>query len=514
MKLGTKLTLSLVLSVILTMTIHGYLSVQQEEDETIREIRVGMGGFTRAVQATLAHVYADNRNLTATQEFLNAVGPRGNIHGIVLYDLNGNRVAYSTSLKYPDDFPQLNPRPILDIDPRPALRNSKDREGYLSRSETLIYYRIEPIADSEGRLVGAFVLARHGPQLMVSVHERRNRIIGTTVILIILLSALMRTIVRRNVTVPINQLIERITEISKGNWTQRIETSGASELSLLANEFNLMSERIEMGYRKLVEEQREKIKLEKNFRQSERLASVGQLAAGLAHEMGTPLNIIGGRAEHLLRRQRTPEETRENIEIIRGQIDRIAALVRQLLQFSRRKEPIFRDIDLNTLMANVKNLLEHKLAAQNVHVEVNKAGIEWPTIRADADLMQQVFINLFLNSLHAMKPDGNITIAAEVTRNGSPSEAAASTGDWLKISFEDDGAGIAPENLDRIFDPFFTTKDVGEGTGLGLTVSYGIVKDHEGEIKVESEFGKFTRFLIYLPMNTHGRSPGEKNTIS
>jgi hypothetical protein len=174
MKLGTKLTLSLVLSVILTMTIHGYLSVQQE-DETIREIRVGMGGFTRAVQATLAHVYADNQNLTATQEFLNAVGPRGNIHGIVLYDLNGNRVAYSTSLKYPDDFPQLNPRPILDIDPRLALRNSKDREGYLSRSETLIYYRIEPIADSQGRPVGAFVLARHGPQLMVSVHERRNR---------------------------------------------------------------------------------------------------------------------------------------------------------------------------------------------------------------------------------------------------------------------------------------------------------------------------------------------------
>jgi len=149
-----------------------------------------------------------------------------------------------------------------------------------------------------------------------------------------------------------------------------------------------------------------------------------------------------------------------------------------------------------------------------VHVEVNKAGIEWPTIRADADLMQQVFINLFLNSLHAMKPDGNIRIAAEVMRNGSPAGSAASNGDWLKISFEDDGAGIAPENLDRIFDPFFTTKDVGEGTGLGLTVSYGIIKDHEGEIKVESELGKFTRFLIYLPMNTHGGSPGEKNTIS
>src|SRR3989337_4518122 len=165
MKLGTKLTLSLVLSVILTMTIHGYLSVHQEEDESIREIRVGMGGFTRAVQATLTHVYADNRNLTATQEFLNAVGPRGNIHGIVLYDLNGNRLAYSSSLKYPDDFPQLNPRPVLDIDPRPVLGDLKERDGYLHSEKTLIYYRIEPIISSQGHPAGAFVLARHGPQL-------------------------------------------------------------------------------------------------------------------------------------------------------------------------------------------------------------------------------------------------------------------------------------------------------------------------------------------------------------
>ena len=514
MKIGTKLALSLILSVILTMTIHGYLSVQQEEEEAIREIRVGMRGFTRAVQSMLTHSYADNHDLAATQKFLNAVGPRGNIHGIVLYDLDGKRVAYSSSLKYPDDFPQLSPRPILEIDPRPTLRNSKDREGYIKEPETLIYYRIEPIADSQGRPVGAFVLARHGPQLMASVLERRNRIVQTTVILILLLSALILTIVRRNVTVPINKLIERVREISKGNWTQRIETSGASEVSLLANEFNLMSEQIEMGYRRLIEEQRENIKLEKNFRQSERLASVGQLAAGLAHEMGTPLNIIGGRAEHLLRRQRTPKETEENLEIIRGQIDRIAALVRQLLQFSQRKEPIFRDIDLNTLIANVKNLLDHKLAAHNVHVEVNRAGIEWPAIRADADLLQQVFINLFLNSLHAMKPDGNIRIAAEVMRNGSPTGSAASTGDWLKISFEDDGAGIAPKNLDRIFDPFFTTKDVGEGTGLGLTVSYGIIKDHDGEIKVESDLGKFTRFLIYLPMNAHGSAARGGSTTS
>jgi len=113
-----------------------------------------------------------------------------------------------------------------------------------------------------------------------------------------------------------------------------------------------------------------------------------------------------------------------------------------------------------------------------------------------------------------MQPNGNIRIAGVVTRNGPPEAFPKSNGGWLKICFEDDGAGIAPENLDRVFDPFFTTKDVGEGTGLGLTVTYGIIKDHDGEIKVESELGKFTRFLIYLPMTAHGGAARRESTIS
>jgi len=501
MKLGTKLALSLILSVIVTMTIYGYLSVRQEEEETIREVRVGMGGFMRAVQSVLTHFYADNHDLDGTKKFMNSVAPRGNIHGVVLYDTAGHRVAVSSSLKYPDDFPQLNPQPILDIDPRPVLADLKELDGYIHGDNTLIYYRIQPVLSSQGRAVGAVVLARHGPQLMVSVQARRNRVVETTVILIILLSALMLTVIRRNVTIPINQLIERIREISKGNWTQRIDASGTRELKVLAQEFNRMSEQIELGYSRLVEEQQENLKLERNVRQSERLASVGQLAAGLAHEMGTPLNIIGGRAEHLLRRQRTPEETRENLEIIRSQSERIAGLVRQLLQFARRKEPIFRETDLHDLIAGVMRLLEHKLTAHHVQVQIKGTAAEWPRIRVDADLLQQVFINCFLNSLYAMQPGGHIRIAAEVTRNETSIAGAAAGGAWLKVSFEDDGAGIPPENLDRIFDPFFTTKDIGEGTGLGMTVCYGIIKDHGGEIKVESELGKFTRILIFLPFS-------------
>jgi two-component system, NtrC family, sensor kinase len=225
---------------------------------------------------------------------------------------------------------------------------------------------------------------------------------------------------------------------------------------------------------------------------------VGRLAAGLAHEIGTPLNIIGGRSEYLLRRSRSPEELKDNLGIIRSQSDRIAAIVRQLLEFSRRREPVFQPVDLALLIDNVKYLLAHQIREKMIRVETEGLS-HLPKIDADQDLLQQVFINLFSNSLHALDPGGVIKIGADVILRDS-AMASPVASNWLRISFEDNGAGISTEHLGRVFDPFFTTKDIGEGTGLGLSVSYGIIQEHGGEIHVGSEPGLFTRFTIYLPV--------------
>jgi signal transduction histidine kinase len=183
-------------------------------------------------------------------------------------------------------------------------------------------------------------------------------------------------------------------------------------------------------------------------------------------------------------------------------MDRIAGIVRQLLEFSRRREPAFRAIDVSTLLKKVTALLQHKITEKHVGVKIEPVNA-LPSIRADPDLMQQVFINLFLNSLHALSAGGTIKISCAVSRN--PEEAAHDDGaPWLRIVFEDNGSGIAPEHLEQVFDPFFTTKDIGEGTGLGLSVTYGIIKDHGGDIRVESQAGKFTRFVIFLPMDGLG----------
>lgn len=498
MKLGTKLVAWLITTVIITMAVHGYLSIRQDEGNVVREIRVGMRGFSRAIQATLQEHYAERQNFNGIQPFLDAVGPKNNIHDLVLYNTKGEIIARSASATDTSAFPELDPSPLMKLDPGPVLKGLRDSEGLIRNQNTLIYYRIQPILDSNKGLVGAFVLARHGSRLVQSIAERRNRIIATTAALVVLLSVLILITVRRNVSRPISELIQRIREIGRGRWEQRISASGQDEIASLAREFNLMSEELQRSYANFVREQGEKIKLERELRHSERLASVGQLAAGLAHELGTPLNIISGRAEYLSRRPRSAEEMKDNLEVIRSQSDRIASIMRRLLEFARRKEPNFRLVEVRAFLDNIHHMLEHQLREKHIRVKLETAP-SLPQLHADPDLLQQVFLNLYSNALHALSDGGLIRIGAEVSNAGDHGPHGANGARRLRIIFEDNGAGIAREHLDRIFDPFFTTKDIGEGTGLGLSVTYGIIKDHAGDIRVESEPGRYTRFIIELP---------------
>jgi two-component system, NtrC family, sensor kinase len=497
MNLGTKLIVSLVAVIVVIMTVHGYLSIQQDRESIERELSVGMRGFSRLLQAGLT-ASADKLDLKETQQFIDTAAPRGNIHGIVVYNLSGEPVARSASMRYGTDFPELNPSAIAKLDPRPVLHSGKGIDGYVREPRTLLYYRIEPILDSKNQLWGAFVLARQGYGTFATIERRRNRIATTTSALVILLSLLTLILVRRSVTRPINELIRRIKEIGQGQREQRIEVKGRDEVASVAQEFNLMCQKLQESHARLVGEQQEKLRLEQELRHSERLASVGRLAAGLAHEIGTPLNIIGGRSEYLLRRSRSAEELKDNLGVIRSQSDRIAAIVRQLLEFSRRREPVFQPVDLALLIDHVKYLLAHQIREKTVRVEAEGLS-DLPKIAADQDLLQQVFINLFSNSLHALAPGGVIKIGADLIHRDL-AMAAPGARNRLRISFEDNGAGISTEHIGRVFDPFFTTKDIGEGTGLGLSVSYGIIQEHGGEIHVESEPGRFTRFVIYLPV--------------
>ncbi len=256
----------------------------------------------------------------------------------------------------------------------------------------------------------------------------------------------------------------------------------------VALERAMLYRRLETAYADLKNAQRRLIQAEKS-------SAIGRLAAGLAHEVGTPLNIISGRAEYLLEMVGDHPEVTQGLRVIVQQIDRISALIRQLLDFSREHTAVRGRVDLAEVLQAVLPLLQGPLGKHRIQMEV-RVPEDLPPVRADFNQLQQVFINLLMNSIDAiaMRPDsppqgGRIVIDVQGGQGARE----------VRVAIEDDGHGIREEHLDKVFDPFFSTKDVGAGTGLGLAVVYGIVTDHGGTIDVSSEWGRGTTVTFTLP---------------
>jgi signal transduction histidine kinase len=221
--------------------------------------------------------------------------------------------------------------------------------------------------------------------------------------------------------------------------------------------------------------------------QSEKLASVGVLAGGVAHEINNPLMIIGGRIELLLMRKDLPPPVREDLERVGRESTRISEIVKNLLAFSRAHRARARErLDVNAVVENTLQLVGHPLSVANIEI-VRDLGKDLPAVEGYAGQLEQVFVNLAVNAMHAMENGGVLTIQTRRNPGG------------VVVEFADTGSGIAEEHLRKIFDPFFTTKPEGKGTGLGLSVSFGIIEAHGGEIGVESQVGQGTRFQVRLP---------------
>jgi signal transduction histidine kinase len=221
------------------------------------------------------------------------------------------------------------------------------------------------------------------------------------------------------------------------------------------------------------------------------------LASGLAHEIGTPLNIISGRVELTKRRPEDEEGAQKNLDIIAEQTERITKIIRQLLGFVRKKKPEQKILKINTLLETTLDLLDHQIQKQGLNV-VREISDDLPPVMGDPDQLQQVFLNIILNAIQSMPGGGTLRLS---TSSKWISKEGLEDGQhrYVEVKVQDTGMGMGGELMDNIFNPFFTTKERDKGTGLGLTVSQGIVQDHEGWIEVESEIGKGSLFKIYLP---------------
>ncbi|HCU24774.1 MAG TPA: histidine kinase [Deltaproteobacteria bacterium] len=298
---------------------------------------------------------------------------------------------------------------------------------------------------------------------------------------------------------PMNRLAEKARRIGRGDLSEPIDLKRKDELGFIAGEINAMCERLAEIREQADQEAAARLEAVEQLRHADRLTTVGKLSAGIAHELGTPLNVIAARARMIELREVSGNDAVECAAIIAGQSARMIRIVHQLLDFSRRRSPTKKREDMRLISRRILDLLEPMAKDRKVSLRLVGGETAMPA-DVDSEQIQQAMINLILNGIQAMKKHGGeLQVTLRKERASLPSRPEKLR-DCICIRIEDQGEGISPEDLPHLFDPFFTTKEVGEGTGLGLCVARGLIEEHDGCIEVSSEVGKGSLFSIYLPV--------------
>lgn len=298
---------------------------------------------------------------------------------------------------------------------------------------------------------------------------------------------------------PLRTLEEGAMHIADGTYKSAISVKAPREITNLAHSLNQMAKQLEEEKDELenwtntleqkVDERTEELKkINDQLFRSEKLASLGKLAAGVAHEINNPLTGVLTNSSLLLEDLEDGDSRKEDVQVIVNETIRCREIVKRLLDFARQTKPQKKQSDLNSLIENIILLVRNQSAFRNIIIKkILDPSI--PEVMVDADQIQQVFINFILNASEAMPNGGQLVVESRMTANK----------DFIEIKITDSGAGISDKDKRRIFDPFFTTKQ--QGTGLGLSISHGIIERHGGKIILDSELGKGTTFTIFLPVN-------------
>ena len=330
-------------------------------------------------------------------------------------------------------------------------------------------------------------------------HEYRLEFIMLSCLLLLLIGMLITILIHYLVDIPVQRLVRHSSLVAAGNLEARVPVSSRDELGELSETINNMTESLGKAEgelkewadsleHKVEERSRDIMLMEEQLRRSEKLASLGTLSAGVAHEINNPLTGILLYASILNSDKRLDPALLPDVDRVISETRRCAGIVKNLLEFSRESLPEKEVISINELLDEVVTLFHKQPDFNNIDIRKNY-GLDLPRISVDPNQIRQVFMNLVINAGHAMPKGGELEISTFVSENGQ----------YVCSALKDNGDGISEENLTRIFDPFFTTK--AEGTGLGLSISYGIIENNGGKIKVNSRLGEGATFIVMLPVS-------------
>src|SRR5512146_2944076 len=439
-KVGTRLTLVLLLALTPVVAVYTYWSVARSTrtyiDDLKRQTRASTGALAPAMENDIRENEWDQ-----IHDLLRRMTRDGT--SAALFDTEGKLWMAQPG------FPRALVPATAEVDLARSLRFTEFERWVGGRRW---FCRLVPLSLS-GQPAGYLLVAQDWTDISEDLRARSVGSIAAAILVMTLIAVIIPLAVRRYISNPLSELSRRVTRLSDQDGGDR--GLAGDEVELLTEEFRRLDQQLTRAGADLLERHRRELELVHRLQHADRLATIGTLASGLAHEIGTPMGVIRARAEYLMRSRPTSATLNEGLEIIVKQIDRISGIVRMLLNYARASEPVRTACDVRRIVEHALSLAEAEAARRQVHLTAD-LGERPLTAECNADQLQQVFINLAVNAFDAMAPDGGtLRVVAEVS--GIDHERHA------RIIFADTGPGVAPQVRSRVFDPFFTTKEPGKG---------------------------------------------------
>ncbi len=390
-------------------------------------------------------------------------------------------------------------RPLAPADEiPPAQQPGQTRPLIVTAEETRYVCHYWPV-DVPGEPAGGLEIAKPMTVLDNTKREFFSQVLAWMGSSVLASGILMAFIGMRFVGRPLKQLAQQSREFAAGNLTARAEVSSKDEIGQLAKSFNIMCDALQSSQHRAAAEAAARLTATEQLRHADRLKTVGRLAAGVAHELGTPLNVVAGRAQLIASGKLTETEIVSSAETIRQEAHRMTSIIRQLLDFARCRTPHRASVDVRHVVDHTAKLLESLAKKRNTSIPVH--ACDTPCLaEIDAGQIEQVLTNLLVNAIQATPSGGHVQIDVTQRQLTPPDQPDAPARDYVCVAVRDEGTGISEADRPHLFEPFFTTRPMGEGTGLGLSISYGIAQEHGGYIDVQSKQGEGSCFTVYLPV--------------
>lgn len=487
MKLFYQLFFSIFLCVVFLITADSFIRYQIEMEQYEADMIASAIQDGKSIAGMVAHIWKE----TEETEVLSLIHDASEAGGIDIKWVWLDSLPPETlvALKKEGDFDKLVAGNIISV-------KMPNKNGALHR---FTYVPVAVDATRKGALEldqTLFFLEEYSKKMFLRAFVMAG-------VLVVVSGVIIYFIIDWKIRIPLNKLMQQVQRIGGGDFTANDEVGGEGEFAHMSEVMNDMCSRLLIAKEKIGFEHDARLKTLEQLRHTERLSTFGLLAAEIAHELGTPLNVVDGRAKMIMREELSAEETEECAAIIKTQAERMAVIIRQLLDFTRSPKQKSAQTNVGLLVKQIIQLLYPMGSKQNVFFELVNAEQCESTIYCDGAQIQQVLMNLLMNGVQAMPSGGKIYI--KLTKYFATNSAldGDKQQEYLKIQIEDEGIGISEDNLAHIFTPFFTTKGLGTGTGLGLSIAHGMVEEHGGWIDVESEKQQGTAFTVYLPMKAN-----------